>query len=63
MELGGRRLTPATVTSTAPLEVKQDSAATALPAKVISGSSYTPVVNGRVATVLVLGRLYIVGGL
>lgn len=63
MGLGSGDVTPATVTSTAPLEVKQDSAATALPAKVISGSSYTPVVNDRVLTVLVLGRLYILGGL
>lgn len=54
-------MTFATVSSTSPLMVRADGAATALPAKVAGGVTYTPVVNGRVLLATVGGRLYIMG--
>lgn len=52
-----------TVTGTAPLLVRTDGAATALPAKVVSGVGYAPTVGGRVLVASVGGRLFVLGGL
>lgn len=51
----------ATVTVTSPLQVRLDGSATAVPAKVVGGSSYAPVVSGRVLVAEVASRLYVIG--
>lgn len=56
-------LTPATVTSAAPLRVKTDGSATDTPATVLDrGGTYVPAIGNRVLCVLFGGRLYVLGG-
>ena len=50
------------VASTSPLTVKETATSTAVPARKVSGTSYTPVVNDAVLVVFAAGRYYILGG-
>lgn len=54
-------MTFGTVTATAPLEVVEDEASTALPAKVAGGLTVTLAVNDRVLLARVAGRVYVMG--
>lgn len=51
-----------TVATVAPLSVREQAGTNPLPARVVRGSSYTPVVGDRVLVEQVAGRLYVMGG-
>jgi hypothetical protein len=50
------------VAATSPLTVKETSASTPVPARLVSGSSYTPVVGDAVLVLFAHGVYYVLGG-
>jgi hypothetical protein len=58
----GSQNTIVTVASTSPLMIRETAASEQLPAKVVTGSSYTPAVGDQVVATFIRTRWYILGG-